>query len=166
MDIFGVGNADEARVALESCLHKYAPKYLPSGWKYLGSGIDRAAYLSPTSVVYKVMHYPGSANKDEYNATVFFREQPNVPEGFAIPRCSLYRVNGNNVIAMEYLGEERYQPTPEEQLTIAKFFHVFDSHGGNVRKRLDKVYVIDYGNVTSERLKPRQPLLRRLVGAR
>ncbi len=89
----------------------YADIPLPKGWRYLGHGMYRAAFLSPSGVVYKVE--TGNrisrmqSNVSEYERILELRFSDDVKEtGVIIPKAWLYSVSGRDIIAMEYMDGE------------------------------------------------------------
>lgn len=75
----------------------------PVGWERLGSGCYRAAFLSPTGVVYKVQHnYDHSSQSNAGEAETLRRYWlTRMPKGCRLPRWSLYELDGKEVMAME-----------------------------------------------------------------
>lgn len=136
----------------------------PEGWKYLGSGAFRKAYLAPSGTVYKVQH----SFWDEDN----IREMENIERisgkpfpGWRVPKCTLYVVEDVPVIAMEYVkGSQtnkcqslfRYAEesvcdcTPvngkhegHDWNTIRNLWNIQDVHGANVLRYKDEMVLID-----------------------
>lgn len=77
---------------------------LPEGWKYLGSGAYRSAYLSPTGVVYKRMHEFGSQDNNR-NEEQRYREHKDSVKGFRLAACRYFK--SNKILAMEYVKDDR-----------------------------------------------------------
>jgi len=76
---------------------------LPDGWGYLDEGAERAAYISPDNVVYKVELRPDGSNTNEYFNICTIKECEPV-EGWDVPDATLYDVSKYiKVIAMEYV---------------------------------------------------------------
>lgn len=71
---------------------------MPEGWKRLGSGCYRTAYLSPRGVVYKVnaRRYDGEEydgyNHAEFRNIITIKSTRTVPEMWRIPDATLYRM--------------------------------------------------------------------------
>lgn len=89
----------------------YSDFPLPSGWFYLGHGMYRAAFLSPTGVVYKIETGRRVSaiqnNLKEYEHILELRWSDAVVDaGVIIPKAWLYEVGGRNIIAMEYMDGE------------------------------------------------------------
>jgi hypothetical protein len=60
-----IGNIEDAKLIYRRRRTGYGP--LPKGWKKLGMGAYRTAYLSPDDIVYKLCHNKNcSANDHEY----------------------------------------------------------------------------------------------------
>jgi hypothetical protein len=79
---------------------------LPNGWAYLGSGQFRAAFLSPTGVVYKVQKFANSrqSNRGEYEYLLELRYSESVKAvNVILPKAWLYTIGRAEVIAMEYM---------------------------------------------------------------
>jgi len=79
---------------------------IPDGWKYLGHGLYRTAFLSPSGVVYKLER--GSLswwenNRKEYENILEMRYDSRVTETVIIPKAWLYEIDGSDVIAMEFM---------------------------------------------------------------
>lgn len=111
------------------------------GWKYLGAGVDRTAWLSPSGVVYKVTHYSViKANAQEWQAAAYFLANP-LPVGFGVPQMSKYDVEGFEVLAAEFIdGPEAWGDE-----FAAAYFGTTDTHSGNMRRRGGILYCIDLG---------------------
>lgn len=79
----------------------------PEGWKYLGSGAFRAAYLSPEGVVYKVQidrWYSIQSNHSEYETWKRLYFGCKMPKYSRLPKLSYYPVpemRNLGVIAIE-----------------------------------------------------------------
>lgn len=73
---------------------------LPTGWRWLSSGLYRCAYLSPKGTVYKVNRdvRDGRSMRGRCWAEMeaIQRKAPIMPEGYAIPEATLYHVPGNS----------------------------------------------------------------------
>lgn len=127
---------------------------LPEGWKYLGDGCYRAAFLSPEGVVYKVEHYEGSgqSNAGEAKRLERLHKKCKMPQGTRLPRYTYYA--NSNVIAMERFTRllkdyGRYeQGSPWERLPLVeRACKVGDMHGANlaVDQETDELVPIDLG---------------------
>lgn len=84
----------------------------PEGWRVLGNGSYRYAYLSPKGVVYKVNRQlmdeaSRGYNYHEMTNILSIREDNVLPPGWAVPDATLYNVAGSKgtdyVIAMPLL---------------------------------------------------------------
>jgi hypothetical protein len=103
-----IGNADEALFIRDWYIgqgpqRRYESNDTPEGWERLGSGCYRAAFLSPSGVVYKVQHsyeYSGQSNAGEAE-TLRRYWLTRMPKGCRLPRWSLYELDGKEVMAME-----------------------------------------------------------------
>lgn len=111
-----VGNQDEATF-IHNWYHAharlrdyYVNSNLPEGWQFLGAGSFRAAYLSPSGVVYKVQKdLSGSryqTNKGEYDAWRRLYFNTKMPRYSRLPKMGYFPVdefNGIGVVAIERL---------------------------------------------------------------
>ena len=121
-----------------------APASYPDGWKLLGSGCYRVAYLSPDGVVYKVQMFPGmdsgQTNIEEYQTWWKLRLRHHEPEGFRWPLMNHFEFDGHDdVNAMDYVGEtlSKYSgPDRQRYVNAAKAcswdLGLSDMHHGNI----------------------------------
>lgn len=135
----------------------------PEGWKRLGAGCYRVAYLSPDGVVYKVQqHYakPGQwqsqSNKGEAE-TLRRYWLTKMPKGCRLPRWGFFELDGRGVVAMELLGRtlsqvSQYSPEGSRYWGALGRLQdvmrdVYDLHGGNlaVDEENQKLVPIDLG---------------------
>lgn len=156
-----IGSAVEAAIAANFTDLAPAPE---TGWRYLGKGCSRIAFLSPTNVVYKVDRYgdDDTPNRREYEAITEIRESGSADAAYT-PITALYDVNGSAVIAMESIPYDwncHYCEvsafgrcgTHEEYLrqlddVMEKWGCMGDCHFDNVRFREDgSAVVIDWGS--------------------
>ncbi|AXH68942.1 hypothetical protein SEA_SPARKLEGODDESS_263 [Streptomyces phage SparkleGoddess] len=82
----------------------------PEGWRKIGGGSFRSAWLSPEGVVYKVQHHYngwGQSNGEEYaNIVVILQKHKSHPLAF-MPRSTYYTLDDNRgVMAMEFIKGE------------------------------------------------------------
>jgi hypothetical protein len=124
---------------------------IPNGWKELGSGCFRTAFLAPDGIVYKVEARGGHYNPIEYQVFLAFADK--MPEGVSLSPCFFY---GNGVLAMELAtGDETEWGLPTElrqeiiRITrdndIDGLGAIRDLHGGNCRRNADGSWtLIDY----------------------
>lgn len=102
-----IGNADEALFIRDWYLSQSPQRRYedgaPEGWKKLGRGCYRAAFLSPSGAVYKVQHsYEYSSQSNAGEAETLRRYWlTRMPKGCRLPRWSLYELDGKEVMAME-----------------------------------------------------------------
>lgn len=86
-----IGTYADAAFALEGALD------------YLDQGTSRNVFISD-GVVYKVNNTSDDFDDNEYEWRNYSRlVGVEVDERIGIPRCSIFNVNGKNVIAMEYI---------------------------------------------------------------
>lgn len=107
-----IGNAEDARFIRDWSLQRYKDDpydYIPGpsapeGWKRLGKGCFRIAYLSPDGVVYKVERHYGDgwsqSNRGEDKNLRRYRFT-KMPEGCRLPRWQYFELDGKGVMAME-----------------------------------------------------------------
>lgn len=76
---------------------------LPKGWRYVDEGEERAVFLSPDNVIYKVELFNDGSNRREYfNICQITTLEP--VENWRVPDATLYEINDSDtVIAMEYI---------------------------------------------------------------
>lgn len=141
------------------------PPPLISGWKNLGRGCSRIAYLGPDGVVYKVGWGDGGANEALAYAIKGMIDHPT----FAIPAASSFTFDGAEglitVGAVEYCGEDECGDfeqeycdcdldeydcdcgfDPDYYCSAETFFGTSDLHAGNLRWYKGKIYCIDLGS--------------------
>lgn len=135
----------------------YCPREAPAGWKYIGQGCYRAAYLAPDGVIYKVQAHEQSyqSNLSEYKKYNLLRIQHRMPEGARFPLMCNFRIEGADTInAMDYVGPVLSQyEGPDRQKhvatlsTIAWRLNIGDMHQGNaaVDEKLGVIVPIDLG---------------------
>src|SRR6185312_13993029 len=93
------GVIEEAMKVMKFSRHK-----VDDGWKYLGCGSYRHAYLSPTGVVYKRMKYGGyddDMNRNEFKNIQKYKSIKIT--GWDVPDASLFAVESEDIIAMEFI---------------------------------------------------------------
>lgn len=76
---------------------------LPDGWGYVDEGEERAVFISPDKVIYKVELNSSGANHSEYfNICMIELQQP--VKNWRVPKAYLYELDKfHSVIAMEYI---------------------------------------------------------------
>lgn len=131
----------------------------PKGWKRLGSGCYRSAWLHEASgVVYKVQHgYLNSWQSNEGEAGTLRRYfLKKMPKGCRLPRWQYFALDGRGVIAMERFTKllrqvSRYQDPRgyHDRLRALRgvLNDVSDFHGGNlaIDEENDLLVPIDLG---------------------
>lgn len=125
---------------------------LPDGWKYLGSGWSRDAFLGPDGVVYKVARGVGRSKQRtralqcSYSEARCYREKAEKVAALGW-RLAASRLLNNSVVAMEYV-----EPHPTDQfidwkdmLIIERELGFGDLHSGNCWKDVNGIKtIIDY----------------------
>lgn len=150
-----LGNAGEARFIRDWYIHNLSDKngdrwtydgpHAPEGWEKLGSGCSRAAFLSPSGVVYKVQHnydgYIGQSNSGEASTLRrYFLKK--MPRGCRLPRYTYYDLDGRSVMAMERFSKllsnySRYGGDGERYWNALSrlqdaMLDLYDLHGANL----------------------------------
>lgn len=116
---------------------------------YLDAGSSRMAYLI-NGIVYKTEYYHGENRMEHYNLS----RNIDLPEGVHYPKCSLFTIDDNEVIAMEYIEGQAiascyctdephtdYCMTAEEYAILSRLFS--DTSGLNVIRRDGQYWIID-----------------------
>jgi hypothetical protein len=118
--------------------------FLPDGWKALGAGVNRTAYLGPDGVVYKVPA-PGCGQANHYEKDSCARlaySREDCVGGWTVPYCTLY----GDVLATEYIhGSYPDDDEDDEWQDRCYDSGVSDMHRGNAKwhYRLDVLVIID-----------------------
>lgn len=139
-----IGNRSDAEVALAGM------------GKYIGSGSARNAYLV-NDVVYKIDGQRG-ANRTEIE-TLMRLSNVTFPENIALPLWQAFFVDGEYVVAMEYIQGNAFDmcycelagvpcectadDLPENVLRFFTDLDIFDLGAGNVIERDGICYLID-----------------------
>jgi len=116
--------------------------------RYLGSGIDRKAFLiRGTDIVLKLSEYRGQSSRELKRISSIKRKTPSLRK--YLPKvyrygCRISKNGDSSVVAMEYCSK---RATYEEVEKIERLFkNLNDVHGNNVRKtRTGEVKIIDLG---------------------
>lgn len=130
----------------------------PEGWKRLGSGCYRIAFLAPSGIVYKVQNNPDSFQSNAEEASTLRRYMfRKLPKGCRFPRYQLFMVReSEGVMAMErmesmlkeyshYKAEHRRVRDLKAALVDA-LYDLWDLHDGNIGVAEDGAVVpIDLG---------------------
>lgn len=88
-----IGNETDAALALAR----------PSEYLYSDEGSSRSVYLID-GIIYKVDRGGYRCNEEEFNTAAILTG--NLPEGVFLPEMSLYRINGADILAVEFLDGE------------------------------------------------------------
>lgn len=115
-------------------------KEAPLGWEYVASGSFRSVWRSPEGVAYKVEHcqtdYSHQSAEEIENLKKAWEK--GAPEGCRLPRFDEFRVDGEVIVAVEYIdGPTLYEyDGPEndlyERLEQCEFrFALSDLHDEN-----------------------------------
>jgi hypothetical protein len=79
---------------------------LPDGWGIVGYGLERAVYISPDNIVYKVDDGSGANSTEYFNICQI--KLTNPVKNWRVPEATLYQLdNLNSVIAMEYIDGDK-----------------------------------------------------------
>lgn len=154
-----VGSTQEARLIFR---RRYDA--LPKGWKRLGNGAYRTAYLSPSNVVYKICHEncdDHSWNVNEYKAYQRYRtSKAQLPQDWEVAETNMLTFRDDSgdvhIIAMEYIEGEH--PEIDSNVDYDEFFdntdastafrmlNLWDVHEGNfIVTPAGKKVIIDLG---------------------
>lgn len=110
---------------VEECFDDMTGKWiapLPSGFKHLGTGGFRSAFLGPDGVVYK-REWGCSYEMNQAEAETYEARCLSVPEGLRLAECYLY----DTVLAMEYVKDDGSTPQKwENVLAWTKFMGLVD----------------------------------------
>jgi hypothetical protein len=132
---------------------EFAKVELPEGWREIGSGLYRTAYLSPDGVIYKVeSNYDtagswGQSNYGEYENILRVILSGKKVKSARLPKATLFMLDGKTVMAMEFIDGQRpnldcYQECRCTKLNgrcnreaveeIGRSMMVSDLHDGNI----------------------------------
>lgn len=165
-----IGTAEYVEVAksldLEGyySLHSCKEDFTPDGWKFLGNGIDRAAFLAPDGYVYKVPRYRGDSSQNDHEAMFcaethfrFEAGDPTVVDAFEyvyIPFASQW----GRIVVAEYIDHDcdsvgDYNPEgegdsywSEAEIRAARSLGIGDCHDQNCFRMADgRVAIVDCG---------------------
>jgi len=135
---------------------------LPKGWKTIGNGCSRKAFLSPDGIVYKVTFDADyglgwQGNRTEMRNIISILRMPS-SDALVIPRATLFDLGKDAVMAMEFFPQMACNechfcdecPTPQERRDFnaaARKLKIEDTHDGNIRwiPRQRRYAVIDIG---------------------
>jgi predicted unusual protein kinase regulating ubiquinone biosynthesis (AarF/ABC1/UbiB family) len=109
-----LGSRANAKIALDIVENDYRA---PEGWKHIGSGSTRSCWLAPDGVVYKVAHstyeYDWDNSESEVKAARRWRRSKTLArQDIYVPKCRMWRVGKNRVVAMEYIDGEYTECKP------------------------------------------------------
>lgn len=151
-----IGSLKNARLIAEFRADVSFGERAPDGWKHLGSGWSRYAFLAPDGVVYKVGY--NYVNRDErHNISLLSKiEHPTIK----VPACTTWTIKNvpskrsredfTLVNAMEFIEGKMGHPGNDD---IWKIFGVEDGFGGNfIQTNTGLTYLIDLGE-TRKRLR-------------
>lgn len=172
-----LGTEEEAREIFEALGDRFltAPDTdTPAGWKHLGSGGTRMAFLSPSGVVYKL-----EFDADDYDNVLehnnFRKIKGKLPKGWRVPKSHLHVFLANmtkwdyntrnkvtktcyvSVLACEYIegqlvGGWRNRATDTDK-EVFQSVGLYDWHGANaVRTTNGTTYIIDAGEILRSEL--------------
>jgi hypothetical protein len=164
--MYDIGTEEEAGFILYWYLHVaaksgyYDQPEAPEGWKRLGSGCYRIAYLSPSGVVYKVQgRYEANDDRWQSNKTETANLRKNAlkkfPKGCRLPRWSEFYFGTKTVVAMEkfdkllnqlsYGERDSVRALKQEMLRVVT--DLLDTHDANLAYDVTtkEVVIIDWG---------------------
>lgn len=77
----------------------------PEGWEFLGEGAYRCAFRSPSGVVYKIENEDGEYEGHNCREFENIKRLKQIPvQGWRVPEATIYCIDGQNVIAMEFIA--------------------------------------------------------------
>ena len=131
-------------------------KTLPTGWSFLGAGVSRYVFLSPTGVAYKVGFYGDSyVNQVEHDCAAAVRKalrkrSDRVVEAAKFLYIPKTRMFSNGVLAMEYINGDRassFEDNYHEAEAAACSLGIgLDFHPGNgIEMKDGRIALIDMG---------------------
>lgn len=144
-----IGNEKDA-LLIHNWWHSHRDSYRnpPEGWEYLGAGSFRAAYLSPSGVVYKVQKdRPGvryQSNLGEWNVYKRLYYTCKMPRHSRLPKLGYFPIEGDwGVIAIEKLeknpsyyervkGTDEYLTWSDVTREVSNVCKIGDLFGDNV----------------------------------
>ena len=114
---------------------------VPDGFRYLGSGAYRHAFLGPDNVVYKrdVHDYTEDEGGNLSEWATYCDESKVLPEGVRLAVTALY----GTIIAMEYIPTKSPMLPAETRHKIINM-GVWDCYGNNVRVKDGMVVLTDF----------------------
>lgn len=142
---------------------RFIAPHAPGGFRWLGAGAFRDAYLGPDGVVYKVAqgHHCVQDNRAEDEVSRAIWDAAAIPaiarllEKVYVPKTTLY----GDILAMEYVDGAKCEyedargwledDVPQEVLDALEDLGIYDCHGGNVLRTKDGYAVVDLGNSDS-----------------
>ena len=123
---------------------------IPDGWKYLGSGWSRDAFLGPDGVVYKVARSGryqsrSTALNCSRSEAKFYKANCEKARSIGL-RLAACRLLNNSVLAMEYVPHDKTKTVVWADITKAEIhLGLSDLHTGNVAMDENGVLtIIDY----------------------
>lgn len=159
-----IGNPGYATYIRDWYVEEYAKPWgqredCPEGWRLLGGGLFRKAFLSPDGVVYKVQHnykYSGQTNEGEWETFKRMRLECRMPKGVRLPRMYYHALDGRGVIAMEKMGRllREFSVYSEEgsslwtrRAELCEITGMWDLHGENLAldETTSELVIIDWG---------------------
>lgn len=133
-----------ADVWMDEPKHVWA-RHLPIGWRYIGRGANRIAFLGPDGYVYKypATLYGEECSRDEYRNMIRFAGEP-----WATP-VEMFRMDdGMPIVRMPYVQSDGSELS-EEGVSVLFHIPILDVLGnvGNYQVIAGMPVVIDAGDV-------------------
>ena len=136
------GSVEHANTA-QSFGHRYSPGELPSGWRWLGNGRHRTAYLGPDNHVYKVQRSSGSYSANARELITYARCKDIMPTGIQLA-ATAYLTDRVNVMA--YAGDDLKAYDTSLDAKVA-YLGIGDLFEGNVRRHENgDIIIIDFAD--------------------
>lgn len=125
---------------------------VPQGYKYLGNGASRMAFLGPDGVVYKRPYEEGKwganhaiSNCMQEQALYRAKWREFRAKGVHLARCRWFP--SVKVLAMEFLPKAKDYDTLPNVYSILQSLGIWDVHGGNVWiDDKDRLVLVDYAS--------------------
>lgn len=152
-----IGSAVEAWTLANAPRDGWGNPETPAGWRWLGEGVSRTAFLSPTGVVYKFEYDGSGCNMDEYEAAMTIQSKLRASSARTVKALkTLYfpkvrYFENMDILAMEYIEElgDEYGDGPsfcDAEQAACDLGIGEDFHRGNVVNMADGRWaIIDFG---------------------
>ena len=146
-----IGNESDALYIRDWYMNDYSERYkrdpqgvdLAEGWKEIGLGCFRAAFLSPDDLIYKVQHGYSEGRGDNLKEWETWKRLYctwKLPKGARLPRMGYYNLDGRGVVVAEYLPlllrhawrSDEYEQYRRTRAAIERACKLSDMHEANL----------------------------------